>query len=298
MELKYLNTVRMILETGSFQEAARRLHYTQSTVTFQVQQLEKELNVKLFEKLGRRMALTQAGRDVLPYMDGVLDAAAALLDYGKRETELKGTLTVGFLESLLIYKTPRILREFREKAPDVQLSLKIANCYEIVAAIASGAVDVGLHYNVTKQSLSVVTEPLAQQPSALVASPELAEDERDFISPGQMKDAAIIYSEEQSVHSRILNEYMLRKNIKMKHSMQVQSIEAIKLCVAGNLGVAFLPRCAVEDELRDGRLIELDTEIEGGTVRAMLSYHKNKWMSPAMRLFIELVKESFLTEPQ
>ena len=47
MELKYLNTVRMILETGSFQEAARRLHYTQSTVTFQVQQLEKELNVKL-----------------------------------------------------------------------------------------------------------------------------------------------------------------------------------------------------------------------------------------------------------
>ena len=60
-----------------------------------MQQLEKELNVKLFEKLGRRMALTQAGRDVLPYMDGVLDAAAALLDYGKRETELKGTLTVG-----------------------------------------------------------------------------------------------------------------------------------------------------------------------------------------------------------
>lgn len=117
MELKYLNTVRMILETGSFQEAARRLHYTQSTVTFQVQQLEKELNVKLFEKLGRRMAMTQAGRDVLPYMDGVLDAAAALLDYGKRDTELKGTLTVGFLESLLIYKTPRILREFREKRP-------------------------------------------------------------------------------------------------------------------------------------------------------------------------------------
>ena len=62
--------------------------------------------------------------------------------------------------------------------------------------------------------------------------------------------------------------------------------------------MAFLPRCAVENELRDGRLIELDTEIEGGAVRAMLSYHKNKWMSPAMKLFIELVKESFRTKPQ
>lgn len=298
MELKYLNTVKMILETGSFQEAARRLHYTQSTVTFQVQQLEKELNVKLFEKLGRRMALTQAGREVLPYMDGVLDAAAALLDYGKRETELKGTLTVGFLESLLIYKTPRILREFRKRAPDVQLSLRIANCYEIVAAIASGAVDIGLHYNVTKQSPSVVTEPLALQPQALVASPELSEKERDFISPGQTKETALIYREEMSVFSRVFNEYLLRRNIKVKQTMQVQSIEAIKLCVAGNLGVAFLPRCAVENELRDGRLIELDTEIEGGTVRAMLSYHKNKWMSPAMKLFIELVKESFRAEPQ
>ena len=216
MELKYLNTVKMILETGSFQEAARRLHYTQSTVTFQVQQLEKELNVKLFEKLGRRMALTQAGREVLPYMDGVLDAAAALLDYGKRETELKGTLTVGFLESLLIYKTPRILREFRKKAPDVQLSLRIANCYEIVAAIASGAVDAGLHYNVTKQSPSVVTEPLAPQPPALVASPELSEKERDFISPGQTKETALIYREEMSVFSRVFNEYLLRRNIKVK----------------------------------------------------------------------------------
>ena len=229
-------------------------------------------------------------------MDGVLDAAAALLDYGKRETELKGTLTVGFLESLLIYKTPRILREFRKKAPDVQLSLRIANCYEIVAAIASGAVDAGLHYNVTKQSPSVVTEPLAPQPPALVASPELSEKERDFISPGQTKETALIYREEMSVFSRVFNEYLLRRNIKVKQTMQVQSIEAIKLCVAGNLGVAFLPRCAVEDELRDGRLIELDTEIEGCTVRAMLSYHKNKWMSPAMKLFIELVKESFRTE--
>lgn len=244
------------------------------------------------------MALTQAGREVLPYMDGVLDAAAALLDYGKRETELKGTLTVGFLESLLIYKTPRILREFRKKAPDVQLSLKIANCYEIVAATASGAVDIGLHYNVTKQSPSVVTEPLAPQPPALVASPELSEKERDFISPGQTKETALIYREEMSVFSRVFNEYLLRRNIKVKQTMQVQSIEAIKLCVAGNLGVAFLPRCAVEDELRDGWLVELDTEIEDGTVRAMLSYHKNKWMSPAMKLFIELVKESFRTEPQ
>ncbi|MFY4776502.1 LysR family transcriptional regulator [Metabacillus sp. RGM 3146] len=66
MELKYLQTLKTILETGSFLGAARKLNYTQSTVTFQIQQLEQELSVKLFEKIGREMVLTQAGEDILP----------------------------------------------------------------------------------------------------------------------------------------------------------------------------------------------------------------------------------------
>ena len=63
MELKYLNTFKTILETGSFLNAARKLNYTQSTITFQIQQLEEELSVKLFEKIGRKMIITQAGKE-------------------------------------------------------------------------------------------------------------------------------------------------------------------------------------------------------------------------------------------
>ena len=69
MDLKYLATIKAILETGSFQKAATRLNYTQSTVTFQVRQLEAELRVQLFERVGRRMVLTQAGQEILPYIE-------------------------------------------------------------------------------------------------------------------------------------------------------------------------------------------------------------------------------------
>lgn len=83
MELKYLNTFKMILETGSFQKAAERLNYAQSTITLQMQILEQELSVKLFDKVGRRMELTQAGRELIPYIDAVLESVRQMENYGK-----------------------------------------------------------------------------------------------------------------------------------------------------------------------------------------------------------------------
>ena len=74
MELKYLNTFRTIVETGSFTKAAEKLNYTQSAITFQIDQLEQELSAQLFEKVGRRMALTKAGELLIPYVDEVLGA--------------------------------------------------------------------------------------------------------------------------------------------------------------------------------------------------------------------------------
>ena len=92
MELKYLTTFKTILETGSFQKAAERLNYAQSTITLQMQLLEQELSVKLFEKIGRRMELTQAGEGLLPYIDAVLEAVRQMENYGKCGHLLAGPL--------------------------------------------------------------------------------------------------------------------------------------------------------------------------------------------------------------
>ena len=73
MELKYLRTFKTIIDEGSFQNAAERLNFSQSTVTFQIQQLEQSLSVKLFERIGRKMAVTQAGKEILPHIDAILD---------------------------------------------------------------------------------------------------------------------------------------------------------------------------------------------------------------------------------
>ena len=78
MELKYLQTFKVILEEGSFSKAAEKLNYTQSTITFQIGQLEQELSTKLFEKIGRRMLPTKAGEQLYPYVQDVLSSVDRL----------------------------------------------------------------------------------------------------------------------------------------------------------------------------------------------------------------------------
>ncbi|HAA8593156.1 TPA_asm: LysR family transcriptional regulator, partial [Listeria monocytogenes] len=119
MDLKNLLTFKTILETGSFQEAARKLNYAQSTVTTQIQQLEQELQVKLFDKIGRKMLLTSAGSDLLPSVNQILETYNTMKNYSNN-AELKGELRIAVPESILTYQMQSILKEFHEKAPNVK----------------------------------------------------------------------------------------------------------------------------------------------------------------------------------
>lgn len=290
MELKYLRTFKTILETGSFQKAAERLNYAQSTVTLQMQIIEQELSVKLFDKIGRKMELTEAGKELLPYIDTALEAVEQMECYGKSGKELTGTLRIAMPESLLVYQMQPVIKAFREQAPNVRLSLQIPNCYIIRDQLLNGSIDVGVHYDVGGYGSSLITEPLAGYPLALIASPALDEKKRDFVRRGQRKSICLITVDQNSVYHKILNAYLDKSDIVLEGEMEIESIEAAKRCVSSNLGVAFLPRYSVERELEQGKLIELPLGSSVKNITAVCSYHKNKWITPAMELFIRLLR--------
>ena len=120
MDLKYLNTFRVIAEEGSFTRAAERLGYTQSTMTFQMGQLEQALSARLFEKVGRRMVLSQAGRQLLPYVERVLEAVNQMHCFTQDLTQCRGEITIGVAETLLCYRLPPLLKVFHRRAPQVK----------------------------------------------------------------------------------------------------------------------------------------------------------------------------------
>jgi len=288
MELKYIKTFKAIVEAGSFQKAAEILNYSQSTITFQIQQLEQELSIKLFEKIGRKMILTDIGKSILPHIDEVLEKICFIESYCKGTKELSGELTVAIPESFLTYKSQVALKLFRQQAPNVKLSIQMGNCIDIREQIMNGYIDFGLHYDVGGYNSSTQIEKLGEYEIDLVCSPSF--QERDFITKHQRKRVCLLTDDKNSIFFSIFSRYLAEQDIVMDSVLELGSIETIKRSVASNIGVAALPRFTVKDELENGTLNTIEISMEQKKIVAICVFHKNKWISPAMKRFISLIK--------
>jgi DNA-binding transcriptional LysR family regulator len=150
VELRQVETFRAVAEELSFSRAAARLGYVQSSVSAQVSALEQELGVPLFDRLGRRIALTDAGEVMFAYSGELLalseQTREAVVDAGVGSGEVTGSLTVSAPETLLTYRIPRLLALFHERHPKVRLSVRPSAIGRLVGsarkAVEEGRVDV------------------------------------------------------------------------------------------------------------------------------------------------------------
>lgn len=292
MDLRNIATVKAILAEGSFQKAALRLNCTQSTVTFQVRQLEAELSFKLFERIGRRMALTDEGRRALPHFDSILASVRELKSRGDNGGEPSGELRVGVAESLLSYRMPAVLKAFAKRAPGVKLSLCCLNCNDIRDGIMSGGIDLGVYYDVGGHPATLEVVPLCGFTALAVASPGTAKELRGFGKAGLETDVSFIINEPRSIFREIMERYLKERNIAVRNTMELWSVEAIKKAVASDIGFSFLPRFAVERELRERVLVEVPVDMPTKIVTAVCAHHRNKAQSGAMELFKDLLWRS------
>lgn len=289
MDLKYLHTFRVIVEEGTFSKAAERLNYTQSTITFQIGQLEQELSTSLFEKIGRKMVLTKAGEHLIPYVDEVLTSVDKLRNFEDELSECQGDLRVGVGETLLCYQLPAILKEFHRQAPKARLFLRSMNCYDIRDELMVGSLDIGIFYScVGGFGTSLTTHPFGTYPLALVASQEIKRQHPDFITADQQIPVPFIINEPCCVFRQIFEHYLQEKSIMLDHTIELWSIPTIKNLVKNDVGVSYLPRFSVQEELDDGVLAEIPTGLPDMTISAVCGHHKNKWISPLMQSFIDL----------
>lgn len=291
MNTKNLITLKTILETGSFQNAADKLNYTQSTVTFQMKQLEEELSIKLFEKIGRKMELTQAGKDILPYVETILQATVQINNYGKSLSEITGTLRLAIPDSILIYNMQSLIQAFLHKAPNIQLVINSLPSDEINHAIINGIADIGIDCDKGNYPDTIIHKLLSPFRACLVAAPFADTKELDFISPHQRKSLSMICNEPNSNYQRGITEYLERKDIILNPYMKMQSIEAVKRSVMNNLGIAYVPIFAIREELKNGSLIQIKTELDERMYTSVCVYHKNKWISPQMQLVLQLLDD-------
>lgn len=287
MELNRFVTLQTVVEEGTFARAAHKLCCTQSTITFHIRQLEQELSVQIFEKIGRRMVLSEAGRAMLPLVRNLTQAVDAIRS-AVQPGALGGDLHLAVGETLLAFRIPSILARFRAIAPNVRLFLSALNCYEIRDRLVAGKVDLGLFYSDASDPV-LDMHTLGSFPMALVASPLLGEV--DFMRHNQRLPVSLVINEAQCIYRLTLEQVLHQRNIILENVIELWSIESIKKCVEGNLGVTYLPRFCVEQELRTGILQELRLHPKPEVLTAVCAHHTKKSLGPAARLFLDLLRD-------
>ncbi|WP_139377046.1 LysR family transcriptional regulator [Halobacillus hunanensis] len=294
METKQLSTFKMAAETLNFTHTANSLNFAQSTVTAQIKALESELGTVLFERLGKRLVLTEAGRQFKGYADKMI----TLTEEAKLMTgELKeptGTLVIGAQESQCTYRLPPILTAFKSQFPNVKLIFKPAYSDEKAKELLhKGELDIAFIMDVPKPGHSLIAESLIEEEMKLVAASEHSLARKQEITPDDLEHETLLLTDEGCSYRTILEESLKNHGVYPANKFEFVSIEAIKQCVLTGLGIAFLPNMVVNKEIQEGRISELKWNHPASSFFTQIAWHKDKLITIPLQSFIDLTRKTF-----
>jgi DNA-binding transcriptional LysR family regulator len=307
VELRQVATFRAVAEELSFSRAAHRLGYVQSSVSAQVAALERDVGAPLFDRLGRKIVLTDAGRVMLRYSGRLLDlteeAREAVEDAGVGSGEVIGTLTVSAPETLLTYRLPRLLALFHERHPNVRLSVRPSAVGRLVGSmrrsVEEGGVNVAFVLDGPVEVSGLSVEPLLEESVSVIVPAAHALASSTMAASRDLSGETVLLPEAPESGCAYRGQFERQlgaASVVPAEKMEFQSIEAVKQCVAAGMGVSVMPSVAVSAELEDGKLAALRWQ-EPFEVLTQMVWHEKRWQSPALRAFLETAREVFSVAP-
>ncbi|MCM3762116.1 LysR family transcriptional regulator [Alkalihalobacillus oceani] len=291
MDLKNLKTFLVACDTLNFTKTAEKLQYAQSSVTAQIKSLEQELNLPLFERLGKKVVLTEAGHQLKQYaakMVRLEDEARSMV----HTTQSRGTLTIGAQESQCTYRLPALLKSFKAKYPAVHLIFKAAHSDELATKhLLDGEIDLAFIMDQAKANPYLAAESLLQERLLLISSPVHRFVEQETVLAEDLIEETILYTEKGCSYRTIFENLLYSLNVTPTNTLEFVSLEAIKKCVMANLGVAVLPEMVVEAELREGTLKEVPLNLELPVLTTQMVIHKDKSIPPQLAEFMAMARK-------
>lgn len=286
MEIRQLESFKTVVELHSFTKAAQVLQYSQASITSHIHQLEHEIGIPLFDRIGKHFELTTAGRELYQYTIELLATYQKIKNISANESTIKGELRIGAAESLTVYRLGAVLSQYTSQYPDVAISLVNDHCPRLRERLTSGELDV-----------VITLEPSICDPQFSTIC--LTEERLVFVGKGDhpadtledILDETMIFSDKGCSLRKFFERFLMDRGISVGNQLEFTSLEAMKQCVMSGLGISLLPYMSVETLIEDRKLKAFRTSHEDLNVYSQISYHKNKWLSPAHRKFIDMVVE-------
>jgi DNA-binding transcriptional LysR family regulator len=297
LTLRQLQIFRVVAETGSTAAAAPRIALSQSATSAAVNELERLLELQLFDRVGKRLQLNDNGRALLPRALALLDGAGWIERWAlDRESQL-GALRIGASTTIGNYLLPAILAGFRDSLPETarqswNVQVAIANTARITAQVAAFELDLGLIEGPCHQPELTVLPWLEDELVVVAAAhdPIVPRGRRRRISLEALSKATWLLREPGSGTHEMINQLLTPHLQRLRSGIEFGNPEAIKRAVASGLGITCLSRCVVADLLESGVLVAPPTELPHLQRRFYLVMHEHKKRTRGLELLIRYLE--------
>lgn len=292
MEIRQLVTFIRASQFQSFSKAAESLGYSQSAVTVQIRALEDELSVRLFDRLGKRVVLTGQGENFLQNAKRILDEVYNAQQSIKNNEELTGTLHIGTLESLCFYRLPPLLQQFRAAHPKVSVRVCTGSPEEMIEKMERGDVDLICILDEPRDSANWHKCVEVPEEVVFVCSPGLPLPHQGALCVSELLDKPFFLTEKNANYRRRFDRFLAAHDIELSPSLEISDTSFIIKMLESNQGVSLLPKFAVEEGVREGKLQRLEVSDFRVTMYRQVLYHKDKWCTPEMKAFLKLAEQA------
>ncbi len=258
--LDQLRILSAIVHEGSFKKAADSLYVTQPAVSLQIQNLEKQLEIMIFDRGGRKAELTEAGQLLLNYCERILnDCQEACRAIEDLQNLKGGSLVIGASQTTGTYLMPRMIGLFREKYPDVTVQLEIHSTRRTGWSVANGQIDLGIIGGELPTELNELLEivPFSKDQLALVIPSNHHLAKKKQLTKEDLYNLGFIGLDSKSTTRIVVDKLLSNSGLEVQRlriDMELNSLEAIKNAVQSGLGASFLPVVSIEKEIEAGTL--------------------------------------------
>lgn len=288
MDFQDLHAFIAVAETQSFSAAAERLHLTQPAVSKRVANLEERLSHRLFDRIGRGVGLTDAGRTLLPYAQATLsqldDARHAL---SHLDGEVSGRLRIGTSHHIGLHRLPPVLRRFSEDYPKVELDIHFMDSELACEAVLAGKLELGIVTLPTGTLPQLATRRIWPDPLSVVVGAQHPWARHRRLPIEMLAQLPALLPDEGTYTHRIVRAALAERGIEPQVRLATNYLETLKMLVGIGLGWSVLPHSMVDSQLRAIPVPGLRMHRELG-----LAWHQRRTLSASCRALMHLCSDA------
>lgn len=296
MDLRNLYTFIQVAELSSFTKAADKLGYSQPTISFQIKQLEQELQTPLFERIGHTVSLTNKGKELLQYAQKIYQLLEEMNTSSQKDSILQGNLRIGMADSLCHPIIVKNFANFKEQYPNISLTISTASTSELYKLLDRNEVDVicTMDQRVYNTNYKIISEEKMHAHLVCSIDHELAK--KASISFEELLNEPFLLTEKGVSYRRIFDEALAKENYEIQPILEISNPDYICQLIESNMGLSFLPDYVTQDAVKNKKVVQLPLNNVNAELWKLIVIHKDKWVSPQLQVLLDHLAKISLME--